>query len=96
MAHLHVIAGAEAHPAHPTIRTITVSDLLDSLARGWADFSAMPSHALFLCLIYPVVAIFAFGLTMGYNILPLASRSWPALRSSASRTRPVAGRRPNC
>jgi uncharacterized membrane protein len=71
MAHLHVIAGAEA-PAHPTIRTITISDLLDSLARGWADFSAMPTHALFLCLIYPVVAIFVAGLTMGYNILPLA------------------------
>jgi uncharacterized membrane protein len=72
MAHLHVIAGAEARPAHPTVRTITVSDLLDSLARGWADFSAMPTHALFLCLIYPVVAIFLAGLTMGYNILPLA------------------------
>jgi uncharacterized membrane protein len=72
MAHLHVIAGAEARPAHPTIRSITVSDLLDALALGWADFSAMPSHALFLCLIYPVVAIFVAGLTLGYNILPLA------------------------
>src|SRR3954451_4581111 len=72
MAHLHVIAGAEARAAHPTIRTISISDLLDSLARGWADFSAMPTHALFLCLIYPVVAIFVAGLTMGYNILPLA------------------------
>jgi uncharacterized membrane protein len=72
MAHLHVIAGAEARPAHPTIRRITVSDLLDALSRGWMDFSAMPSHALFLCLIYPLVAIFAAGLTMGYNILPLA------------------------
>ena len=72
MAHLHVIAGAEARPAHLTIRDITISDLLDSLARGWADFSAMPSHALFLCLIYPVVAVFVAGLTMGYNILPLA------------------------
>jgi uncharacterized membrane protein len=72
MAHLHVIAGAEARPAHTTVRTITISDLLDSLARGWADFSAMPTHALFLCLIYPIVAIFVAGLTMGYNILPLA------------------------
>lgn len=72
MAHLHVIAGADARPAHPTIRPVTISDLLDALARGWADFSAMPSHALFLCLIYPVVAIFVAGLTMGYNILPLA------------------------
>jgi len=72
MAHLHVIAGAEARHAHPTIRRIAVSDLLDALSLGWTDFSAMPSHALFLCLIYPVVAIFAAGLTMGYNILPLA------------------------
>jgi uncharacterized membrane protein len=72
MAHLHVIAGAETRPARPTIRTVTISDLLDSLARGWEDFSAMPSHALFLCLIYPVVAIFLAGVTMGYNILPLA------------------------
>jgi uncharacterized membrane protein len=72
MAQLHVIAGAEARPARPTIRTITISDLLDALARGWADFSAMPSHVLFLLLIYPMVAVFAAGLTMGYNILPLA------------------------
>jgi len=72
MAHLHVIAGAEARPANLTIRTITISDLFDALARGWADFSAMPSHALFLCLIYPVVAIFVAGLTLDYNILPLA------------------------
>jgi uncharacterized membrane protein len=72
MAHLHVIAGAEARPAHPTIRKITISDLLDALVRGWADFSAMPCHVLFLCLIYPVVAFFVAGLTMGYNILPLA------------------------
>jgi uncharacterized membrane protein len=80
MAHLHVIAGADARLAHPTIRTITISDLLDALARGWADFSAMPSHALFLCLIYPVVAIFVAGLTLGYNILPLA---WPIVAGFA-------------
>lgn len=72
MAHLHVIAGADDHPAQTTIKTVTISDLLDALGRGWADFSAMPSHALFLCLIYPLVATFVAALTMGYNILPLA------------------------
>ena len=72
MAHLHVISGADVRPADLTIRRITIADLLDALARGWADFSAMPSHALFLCLIYPVVAVFVAGLTLGYNILPLA------------------------
>jgi Predicted integral membrane protein len=38
MAHLHVIAGAEAHPAHPTIRTITVADLFDALAAAGRIF----------------------------------------------------------
>src|SRR6516162_1234360 len=32
------------------IRTIGVMDLKDALARGMSDFSAMPTHALFLCL----------------------------------------------
>jgi uncharacterized membrane protein len=72
MAHLHVIAGADARTTHPIIRTLTVNDRQDAQAPGGADFYAMPSHALFLCLIYPVVAIFVAGLTMGYNILPLA------------------------
>ena len=72
MAHLHVITGASEHLAHPTIRHITFSDLVDALRRGYDDFSAMPSHALFLCLIYPVVAIFVAGLTMEFNTLPLA------------------------
>jgi uncharacterized membrane protein len=72
MAHLHIISGADGEIAHPAIRTITLADLWDALVRGYADFAAMPSHALFLCLIYPVVALFVAGLTMGYNILPLA------------------------
>ena len=80
MAQLHVMSGAGARVAHPAIRSITVSDLIDALARGWADFSAMPSHALFLCLIYPLVAVFVAGMTMGYNILPLA---WPTVAGFA-------------
>ena len=72
MAHLHVMTGADERLPHPTIRRITFADLSDALRRGYADFSAMPSHALFLCLIYPVVAIFVAGLTLGFNILPLA------------------------
>jgi len=72
MAHLHVIAGAEARPAHPIIRTVTISDLFEVLKQGWDDFAAMPTHALFLFVMYPVIAIFAAGLAMGYHILPLA------------------------
>ena len=72
MPQLHVIAGADARPARPAIRRISAADLWDALARGYADFSAVPSHAVFLCLIYPLVGAFLGGLTLGYNVLPLA------------------------
>ena len=72
MSHLHVITGPDGSVARPSIQTVTISDLLDALRSGYNHFVAMPSHALFLCLIYPVAAIFVAGLTMGYNILPLA------------------------
>ena len=55
----------------PAIRKIGFSDLADALAKGWDDFSAMPSHAIFLCLIYPLVGIFLIGLAFGYSVLPL-------------------------
>ena len=71
MANLHVISGADESLALPTIRTITLSDLGDALRKGWDDFSAMPSHAVFLTLIYPVVGIFLIGLAFGYSVLPL-------------------------
>ena len=71
MAGLHVIAGAESRPSHPRIRKIALSDLKDALARGVDDFRDIPSHAVFLCLIYPIVGLFLAGLTLGYNVLPL-------------------------
>jgi uncharacterized membrane protein len=71
MATLHVIAGATENPAHPVVRRIGISDLIDALRRGLDDFNAMPSHAIFLCLIYPVVGFFIGGLMLGYNLLPL-------------------------
>src|SRR5215475_7499456 len=71
MAQMHVIAGASDHLELPVIRKIGFSDLTDALAKGWDDFSAMPSHAIFLCLIYPLVGIFLIGLAFGYSVLPL-------------------------
>jgi len=71
MAQMHVIAGAGNHLELPAIRKIGVSDLTDALAKGWYDFSAMPSHAIFLCLIYPLVGVFLIGLAFGYSVLPL-------------------------
>jgi uncharacterized membrane protein len=71
MAQIHVIGGAGESFELPSIRTITLSDLREALAKGWDDFSAMPSHAIFLCLIYPLVGIFLIGLAFGYSVLPL-------------------------
>jgi len=71
MAHLHVITGATDHAAALPIRKIRFADLKEALARGLDDFRAMPSHAVFLCLIYPVVGLVIARLVLGYNVLPL-------------------------
>ena len=71
MAHQHVLMGAESNRVRPTVRIIGLRDLKDALARGIADFSAMPTHAVFLCLIYPIVGLLLARLTLGYELLPL-------------------------
>src|SRR5262249_3425110 len=58
-------------PVAPVIRRIHPADLKDALARGWDDFAAMPSHAIFLCVIYPLVGIGIAGLTLGFATIPL-------------------------
>jgi uncharacterized membrane protein len=72
MAYSHILVGASDSPAHPVIRRITPSDLLHSLTSGIDDFAAMPSHAIFLCMIYPLIGILLVGLSLGYAMLPLA------------------------
>ncbi|MGY4453804.1 hypothetical protein ACVWZR_008464 [Bradyrhizobium sp. i1.3.1] len=53
------------------IRTIQLSDLHDALRRGWEDFKAVPSHAIILCVIYPVLGLVLARAVMGYSVLPL-------------------------
>jgi uncharacterized membrane protein len=57
--------------ASPVIHSITFADLTDALRLGWDDFKAVPSHAIMLCLIYPVVGIVLARTVLGYAILPL-------------------------
>ena len=68
--HSHVIAGTSLE-AHPEVRKIGLADLKDALARGIDDFRAMPSHAVFLCLIYPIVGFVLARWVLGANVLPL-------------------------
>jgi uncharacterized membrane protein len=72
MASSHILLGASLNPARPVVRHIMPADLLQALARGLNDFSAMPSHAVFLCLIYPLLGLWLISLTSGYSMLPLA------------------------
>ena len=71
MAYSHVLLGAGTSPATLTVRRIGIGDLKDALARGARDFYAMPTHAIVLCAIYPVVGLLAARLAFGYSVLPL-------------------------
>ena len=57
MVQFHILTGTEAVDAPPVVRRISFADLRQALTKGFEDFMAMPSHAVFLCLIYPVVGI---------------------------------------
>src|SRR6201993_4833364 len=72
MANSHILVGA--NPARPVVRRISTSDVYYALGRGVADFSAVPSHAVFLCVIYPLLGILLIGITLGnsLSLLPLA------------------------
>jgi uncharacterized membrane protein len=72
MANAHILVGTSTGHTQPVIRHISPSDLYQSLARGVDDFMAMPSHAIFLCVIYPLLGIFLVAMTVGHSMLPLA------------------------
>ena len=57
--------------AAPVIRTIGLSDLHRALQLGWEDFKAVPSHAIILCVIYPVLGLVLARTVLGYSVLPL-------------------------
>ncbi len=60
-----------ASSARPTIHNITPADLWDAMAKGLADFMAMPTHIVFLCVIYPIVTLVMARVFAGYDVLPL-------------------------
>ena len=74
MAASHLLVGASARPANLAIRHIAPADLYQALARGLDDFSAMPSHAVFLCVIYPLLGLCLISLASGSSCLLYTSR----------------------
>src|SRR5437868_15084565 len=53
------------------VRDINFSDLMDALAKGYDDFTAMPSHAVFLCIIYPIIGLMLPKFVTGQSLLPM-------------------------
>lgn len=70
MTNFHVIAGPDATPAETVVRKIGPADLKDALSKGLDDFLAMPSHLVFLGLIYPLIGIF-LARSAVYLLFPL-------------------------
>src|SRR5262249_48843669 len=54
-----------------SIKRIELSDLSDALRLGWEDFKEVPSHAVFLCMIYPVLGLILARAVLGNSVLPL-------------------------
>ncbi|MCC8940882.1 hypothetical protein CI1B_52740 [Bradyrhizobium ivorense] len=65
------VTQSEGAASAPIIRTIGLSDLHQALRLGWEDFKAIPTHAIILCLIYPVLGLVLARTVHGYSVLPL-------------------------
>ncbi|MFO7856919.1 MAG: DUF2189 domain-containing protein [Paracoccaceae bacterium] len=71
---------APAARASSGARRLTFADLRESLAEGWSDFLAKPSHNFLLGLIYPLVGFLLIRATSGGPTLPLI---WPLISGFA-------------
>lgn len=71
MARADVILPAEPVRELPQVRSIGPMDLRYALAKGLEDFRAMPTHVVFLSLIYPVIGLVIGRATIGYDVVPL-------------------------
>jgi uncharacterized membrane protein len=76
MTYQHTLHPTAADPL-PRVRTITPYDLVDALRKGLDDFLAMPTHAIFACLIYPlaglIIGVAAAGANLLWLIYPLTT-----------------------
>ena len=53
------------------VRKIHARDLWQALKEGFDDFTAHPSHVVFLCIIYPVLALIVTLMLIGQDLLHL-------------------------
>lgn len=68
---IHTDHDARTDLALPAVNKIGFADLREALVRGFDDFWEMPSHIVFLGLIYPVLGLVLARFTLGQDLLPL-------------------------
>lgn len=66
-----IITAAETNGAVPVVRKITFADLKDAIRKGIDDFWAMPTHVVFLVLIYPIAGLIVGRAMFAYKMIPL-------------------------
>jgi uncharacterized membrane protein len=71
MTYQETIGSADAVHGLPRVRAISPWELVDVLAKGFEDFRAMPTHVIFLSVIYPITGVIGASATLGYGLLPL-------------------------
>jgi uncharacterized membrane protein len=71
MAQLDIIMPTERSRELPVVRTIGTAELRTAIAKGFDDFWAMPTHVLFISLIYPVVGLLFGRAIFGLDLIPL-------------------------
>jgi uncharacterized membrane protein len=64
-------ASAIWRSGEPAVHSIGLADLKEAVAKGYDDFIAMPTFAVFLGIIYAVLGLILFRLAFGYDVLPL-------------------------
>lgn len=71
MSQPDVIMPVEQSGKLPVVRKIGIDDVKQALASGFDDFWAMPTHVIFLSLIYPVIGLLLGYAVFGLELLPL-------------------------
>lgn len=72
MANLDIIMPARATDELPVVRKVSLSDIGDCLRKGLDDFRTMPTHVVFLALIYPIAGMLLVGATFEQGLIPYA------------------------
>ncbi|KAB1073865.1 DUF2189 domain-containing protein [Methylobacterium planeticum] len=70
MTTLHAVTHGHRSAALP-VRDIGADDLRAALRAGFDDFLAMPTHVIFISLIYPIIGMVLAVMTFDGNVIPL-------------------------